>query len=924
MLKRILPFLIVILIAAPIVLFIYLTRDKTLDIYSPTPIELVPEDPALILESRSTTDLIKTVIQSAPLYPAMQKVKGLESLHQGLIRLDSLLNADVDYAEFMSKSPMLLSVHPSAKDQYDFVVILELQGGFRPAHFEKLMAGIGGAAGTWGTVEYDKEKLRTLTFGDQAEIPGLFLFETKKHLVFSPSQLLIENVVRLIESGNPLIEDPALQEAMQSVGLQNKAVAYVHLSHLPAWWAQWMDNELAQRMKSYNRYGSWAELDLTIRNDGLLLSGMGLSDDDVPTFLDVFRHQDPQPVEIDRIIPSSTGLFIHYGIEKPEPFFADLADYLGSTESGKERDRFMETANGLAGENVLLSLASMMSRDLALFYLPGPDGGSEHPVAIIGFQSRNQVSAKLMEWLDLRAQKEQKDLSAYRYTYELDEEKSFTLYRMPVDHLPEILAGPLFSVVQGNYFGFVGNNLVLADSRDRIEEVIYHFELNKTLSTDPLYQSSTDLIGSRSSFTCFAIPRRIPGLMQHLLKESFDSWVKENEAFLNEVGGIGMQFHYRDHFYHSLFIRFTEMELARPQTVWESRLAAASDMKPVFFTNHNTQATEIVLQDKLNNLYLINSAGRVLWRLPLDEKINSEIFEVDVYKNNKYQLYFSTENHLHLIDRNGNYVSKYPVKLRAPATAGVALFDYDANKDYRMLIPCSDHQVYLYDRNGDLIRGWQFEGTEGTVRQPARHFRSGTRDYIAFADEMRVYLLNRRGSVRVQPDNQFPVSPNNPVSFDAGSGNRQPRFVITDMEGAVYSINLEGAVQSLQIRTFTYNHLFTLADLNLDGADDYIFLDEKRMEVYRHDGTLLFDHRFNGNPTYPANIYRFSSSVIKLGVTVAEENDIYLFNADGTLHKGFPMRGQTPFTIGFLEPSASHFNLIVGSADQFLYNYRVK
>ena len=56
-----------------------------------------------------------------------------------------------------------------------------------------------------------------------------------------------------------------------------------------------------------------------------------------------------------------------------------------------------------------------------------------------------------------------------------------------------------------------------------------------------------------------------------------------------------------------------------------------------------------------------------------------------------------TANHIHLIDRNGNYVEKYPVKLRSPATNGLAVFDYDKNRDYRMFIAGSDRKdICLY------------------------------------------------------------------------------------------------------------------------------------------------------------------------------------------------------------------------------------
>ena len=82
--------------------------------------------------------------------------------------------------------------------------------------------------------------------------------------------------------------------------------------------------------------------------------------------------------------------------------------------------------------------------------------------------------------------------------------------------------------------------------------------------------------------------------------------------------------------------------------------------------------------------------------------INSEIFQVDYFRNGKLQLLFSTRNELYLIDRNGNFVEKYPVKLRSPATCGLSVFDYDNNRDYRLFIACEDKHIYAYTKEGNL------------------------------------------------------------------------------------------------------------------------------------------------------------------------------------------------------------------------------
>ena len=128
---------------------------------------------------------------------------------------------------------------------------------------------------------------------------------------------------------------------------------------------------------------------------------------------------------------------------------------------------------------------------------------------------------------------------------------------------------------------------------------------------------------------------------------------------------------------------------------------------------------------------------------------NSNIYQIDYYRNGKLQLLFSTENYLHLLDRNGNYIERYPVRLREKATAGLALFDYENNGNYRIFIPCADKKLYAYTKDGSLISGWQFPGSEYPVHQTPEHFQVDQKDFIVFADRYQAYILDRQGNVRV-------------------------------------------------------------------------------------------------------------------------------------------------------------------------------
>jgi len=136
-------------------------------------------------------------------------------------------------------------------------------------------------------------------------------------------------------------------------------------------------------------------------------------------------------------------------------------------------------------------------------------------------------------------------------------------------------------------------------------------------------------------------------------------------------------------------------------------------------------------------------------------------------------------------------------------------------------------------------------------------------------------------------------------------------------------IYLDGSVESKQIGNYSPNHYFDYQDINADGYKDYIFLDKNKLAVYKQDGSNLFDFKFDEKIESSPVYYYFSYDDRKLGVVSRTSNEIYLFNSNGSVYNGFPLKGNTPFTIGYLENSSNHFNLLVGNRYNFLYNYSV-
>ncbi|MCK4631464.1 MAG: hypothetical protein KAT40_08465, partial [Bacteroidales bacterium] len=168
------------------------------------------------------------------------------------------------------------------------------------------------------------------------------------------------------------------------------------------------------------------------------------------------------------------------------------------------------------------------------------------------------------------------------------------------------------------------------------------------------------------------------------------------------------------------------------------------------------------------------------------------------------------------------------------------------------------------------------------------------------------------------------VSENNDIILDVKSVDADPRMVTTDKSGTVCFIYFNGKIEKKKIKDFSPEHFFNYMDINGDGFFEYIYIDNKKLEVYNYSKSLLFSYSFNDIIEYRPIVYTFSSTNKKIGVVSERTNEIYLFNNDGKLYKGFPVSGNTLYSIGRFKRNDRKYNLIVGSKDNFLYNYSVK
>jgi len=290
--------------------------------------------------------------------------------------------------------------------------------------------------------------------------------------------------------------------------------------------------------------------------------------------------------------------------------------------------------------------------------------------------------------------------------------------------------------------------------------------------------------------------------------------------------------------------------------------------KPQFFYNFRKKEKQLVLSDK-NHITLLDQHGKVLWQKEINGEILGEVKEIDIYKNKKKQLLFTTKNTLYCLDINGNNVDEFPITIKG-ITQGVALFDYDNTKNYRIAV-CTGKTLQLYDVNGKKLNGFNYKGTSKIASIP-QHFRSFDKDYIVFkTNDGKVNILNRRGEIRTPVNEKFKFS-KNPLYFS-------DRFItFTDKKGSKIQINIASGKVSKQVLNLSKKHF------HYSDKKHFITFDKNILKINAKTINLPLG-------TYQDPVIINTKKQVFIVLLNKEEHKIYTYTSTGKKLANFPVFG---------------------------------
>ncbi len=783
---------------------------------------------------------------------------------------------------------------------------------------------------TYNERNYSNYKITEISAGSSSVFysfsEGLFLASSKS--------LLVEQSIRQLTTQG-ILKSPYFKRVNKTVTSNSELSLYVNHQIFP----DYLKNLLSrQTIRNVNEFGetastnyqdaadefkdfsSWTELDFNFEDDYISLGGISAADDSLNHFLSVFDKQEASRFRADDILPKNTSFFCSYTFSNKKEFFKRLEEYFKHSDFYYKREESIKKIELGVRADIKNVFGEIVKDEVIVATTTIPvNPENKTSFFILHTEGKSAAEEQLNLLLSNYAVRKKVAPETLTSTYKVDKELQFNIYKFPYPSFPGIWLGSPFSLNQANYVSFYDNFMIFSNSEKGLQEYLHSMALDATLAKDIRYLEFKQNISNRSNINIFVDVNKAFSFEKEIFSDDISKFLDTRQENLRKFWALNWQVQRnKDIYFNSLILGYNEKGKEEAQTTWQSTIGSTIPFKPQIVINHDDRKNrEIILQDNRNSLHQVTKDGRIRWSIQLPEPVLGEIHQIDYYRNGNLQYLFNTKDKLYLLDRNGNNVAHFPVDFRSPATNGISVFDYDNNRNYRYFVACEDKKVYAYDQEAKIISGWIFDKTDFPVTTPVQHFRVGQKDFIVFKDESRIYIQDRRGETRVSTSARFQNS-RNPLVLDL---NDTPKIVATDITGKVYYLFFDGKFTEKKTGKFSENHFFTCDDLNGNGVPDFIFVDGNELSVFDENGKKLFHEKFDHPITHQPNIYTFGPKSKKIGIVDSAANQIYLINPDGKLHEGFPLQGNSEFSIGSISDNSEQLNLLVGNEGGSLFNY---
>ncbi|MFT6844247.1 MAG: hypothetical protein ACJAUV_000421 [Flavobacteriales bacterium] len=867
-------------------------------------------DAIVIISSPDFAHIWERLNETSLIWQELNMLDEVKTFNDFLRNTDSLILKSPTLKAFVNQSDFLVSVIPSGSSTGSIQLSFPVP---KSMNFSEFLVLFNPHTSLIEKNIYDEINIHQFLLNGKT----LFGAINKGCAYISMSSLLIEESVRNANRNTSIKASKTFQQISATAGKYAKANIFVNYKQLGWLLENNMNKNYTPWSELVGKLGYWGVLDLDLKANSIILNGFSNCADSGLHFLSLFNNQEPQTLDFKKVVPSNTALMLNIGVSSFSDYLNEYRDWLDNQGMLFKYRKNLEKLNLKYGAQTSALAITWIGNQIGAFYTEMNSKANIDKHKLLIFEASNILNAErdLNEISELAGVKQHS--SVYR---------GKTIKSLGVSNLYGLILGSAFDGITTPHYTSIDNYIIIANNASALRDVITKKAVNKTLAQNETFESFNSQLNSDGNIQVYGNFASASDHFQAIFSQKISQWIKSENKHLSNFQSFAFEWtkENQDLYYQHAILNYNPSYKQETGSLWELDLEGAQiSTKPLFVKNHYTNNREVLVQDNQFNLNLISNIGKQLWKRQLKEQIIGDPVQIDAFKNGKLQFVFVTKNQLHMIDRNGDDVEGFPITLLSRATTALSVLDYDNNRNYRMLVGCEDGQVYSYMEDGSIVTGWKFDNTTSAIHGVIKHFTIGNKDYIMITEQNgEIHLVDRRGDLRHQVDEKIKnKSLFNEVKLVIGKNIEQSFLYYTTRDGKLIKQQFNNQKIALDLN-LSETHLFTMDDINSDGNLEIICTNEKEVLVFSLSGKRLLEKTFSGEIKGFLNTYHFPNGVKRIGFTIPSLNEVHLINILGESHAGFPLYGETDFSIADINKERT-FSLVTASSNGKIYTYNL-
>ena len=689
--------------------------------------DFIPEDVEMVIEPDNLNLFSKKLNSKNKVIDELKKNPVITNFISLLNTIDSI-SKDTDCEEFLNENHAYF-VYDSTPAGSAMLFAFNLKS---IKHSDAILSALQNKIQSANVIQSGKSKNEIISIVLRKNEPNLYAYNKNGLFMMSQSLSYLEEII----TNN---KKPKLSSNMLFTSLQENEQSGADLKIFIK------NNQLKElltdaEIKNQIAHDStlWAHADVNLTDNELKWNGF--IDHQKSPLLSAFVNQTPIEPTLINYCPANASYFYFLGLSN----YLSFNQAMYSNKQPPDYKKKHESLNKFMDADIMTEWSSITNGEFLV------SGQSVETVGIAGITANSKAKDLIKQLSDS--------------TFSLNEAITDSVYRMVNPDIFNVLSFGLFTI-NASYVFLQNNHLIFADNHNAISNFITDLKTKGSIAADQNFTANKKMNLSDKCTYFYYQNLSNANELKSVLHSSIAIELPELLGNASSFSDVGFQLsNYKNKIYVQASLNTGKIIQQAPviqasNAVWEFNLDTVSLSTPEIVINHKTQEKEIITSDEKGNVYLIDAKGNLLWKKTVNGKVISNFNQVDFYRNDKLQYLFNTEDELHLLNRKGEYVEGFPVKLDEKASSPLAVFDYENDKNYRILIACKNNKIYNYNIEGKKQGGFEVVSTQATVTNSVTFKRIDGKDYLIATDVSgNIYCFDRKGRTRISFKNNLPAN----------------------------------------------------------------------------------------------------------------------------------------------------------------------